>query len=167
MPPPCSRPYASSHHYCRPASDRSVAYMPRHWTGSATLGTGVLLSVVPARPKLTSSPTGDQAPGPDWEHARRVAVRATTPYPVQTCPHRLARSIKAKRAATSRCIRNVPSRKANRGRRCRTVCKCDLQNLDWRELYTGSRRETSAPAGWFCFVPVRYLQLSSQVSTFG
>jgi hypothetical protein len=34
----------SSHHYCRPASERSVAYMPRHWAGSAALGTGVLLS---------------------------------------------------------------------------------------------------------------------------
>jgi hypothetical protein len=108
MPAPCSRPYASSHHDCRPASDHyPVACMQRHCSGIAVLGTGVLPSVVPARPKLASSPSVDQEPGPDWEHVLYARVRTTPSYPVQTWMHRLAESIKATRAATSRRIRNI------------------------------------------------------------
>lgn len=67
-------------------------------------------------------------------------------------------------AAASRCIR-LDIRKANRGRRCRTVCKCDLQT-----------RLASCTPGHVCYdkkrrlLPVgsgssvlRYLQFSSQV----
>ena len=105
IPAPCSLSYASSRHYCRPASDPSVAYMLRQCSGSAVRGTGVRLSV-PARPKLASSPTVDQAPGPRWKHVLPAIVRATNPFPVHTCPHHLSDSIKATKPATSRCIRN-------------------------------------------------------------
>jgi hypothetical protein len=84
-----------------------MAYVLYLFSGIAVLGTRVLPSVVPARAKLANSPTVDQAPGPDGEHVLRARLRTTTPYPVQTCLHRLGESIKTTRAAISRCIRNL------------------------------------------------------------
>jgi hypothetical protein len=123
-------------------------------------------------PRLASSYAVHMAPGSRLKHLPSPAIaRAAGPlYPVRICLHRLLVRFNPRRvyrhAAASRCIR-LDIRKANRGRRCRTVCKCDLQ-----------ARLASCTPGHLCYDenvgPCRLVlarralsQLSSQVSTFG
>ena len=150
----------------RPARGLSAALWLLQRCIDVCVGFAVQLAL--RSPRLASSPTAHMAPEPDWDLAAGPAIaRAAAPlYPVQIRLHRLLDSTRrgSTGAAASRCIR-LDIRKANRGRRCRTVCKCDLQTrlascTPGHVCYDEKRRLLPVGSGSYS---LRYLQFSSQI----
>lgn len=84
-------------------------------------------------------------PGSDWDVAGPAMARATTLgllYPVQIRLHRLLDSTRRGPPGRLRADASDCHPKSNKDRRCRTVCKCDLE-LDRQAVHraTMSRRE--------------------------